>query len=647
MKMTKKKKDSNSNLDVLHKEITKRTSKEFSRALTDKNKSIKTQNLLSVSLPEKSVDDLEKELENLMVDYELSKKQDDLKVDLDTLKRLDFSVEIILNQKKLDELLSKNIQQLSKDFLENKIKDVQNLFEDEKYKQSAERWFKYGQDVLTKVSEQSTKFCPICNTNITDRLETILANYDSYFDESYNNFVAELNTKVDKLQTNINLIEKYELASESLETIFNKYTKLFAELVFEKYDFSQIKSDLETLKANLKSKNDNIQKAFNKPKNIKSNIKNLNDAITNLQALTKSIITILESKALDTHKIEDKIRQTYKNIIIVEFDQINKNGALSIYKQNNERIAEIENKILPHLKRKLSEALKKIKAESEGISKHLIKMGITHFDIDINEDDKDENIIIRYKNSGSHKNKLANSLSDGEKTALAFAYFLSKFDSEVNNEKKLKEAVVIIDDPISSLDQNRLYSTASLIHENFENIKQLIVLSHSFLFLKYFNSLSRNTECFFLDQSKITKLPEELVNFETPYFYMLKNLIDFKNGKVEYNKVKKYLPNYIRRILETFLSFKFSKIISERSSYRSPGLNEFDKNIDQTRLDTRTKAELKGKISKISTICNDYSHGNAHHTEESFYISENDLKSLVEATIDIIETIDGPPINTN
>jgi len=633
-------KDSNKELDNKHKEITRRRSKDFSKSLTDKNKSIQTQNLSLTVLPTKTLYELEKELADLVIDYELSKKQDGLKDDLETLRQLDFSKKIALDLTKNDELLSKNIQQLSKDVLEKKIKDVQKLFEDEKYKQSAEKWFKYGKDVLKEIDKQSTKICPICDTDITDKFKTLLVDYDGYFDESYNNFITELNSKIGKLKTDIELLEKYELDVGTLETIFNKYTKLLSELVFEKYDFSQIKTDLETLKTNLESKNNNIQKTFSKPADIENNIESLNIAITNFQTLRSSIISVLESKTLNTNQIEDKIRGTYKDIIILEFNQTDKNGVLSVYKENKEKISKIEKTTLPVLKNKLSEELKKIKAESKSISKYLAKMGITHFDIDINEDQEDENIIIKYKNSSNDKNKLENSLSDGEKTALAFAYFLSKFENEVNTKAKLKKSVVVIDDPISSLDQNRLYSTAYLIYKNFEDVKQLIVLSHNFLFLKYFNSLSVKPECFFLDQNIITELPEELRNFETPYFYMLKGLIDFNNGETNYNKVKKYLPNYIRRILETFLSFKFSRVVDRKGGYRSPGLNEFDKNIEQTDFDEKIKKEISEKIAKIISIGDAHPQGNAHKKEENFYISENDLKILAKNTIDIIETMD-------
>jgi wobble nucleotide-excising tRNase len=464
---------------------------------------------------------------------------------------------------------------------------------------------------------------------------------------SYEKFISELKTKTDEVASAISLLDQYEKNAEKLDKLFTKYEKLLSQLVFEKFDFSIIKNDLTALEKALKAKIDNIQSVLSKPTDVSDNLTKLNNALTKLQNLKTGILSVLESKKLNTHTIEGNIRQTYNEIIVLEFNNLDNTGALEKYRNNKKRISVIEeskNEGLPFLKDKLREELKKLKAESKSISIYLVKMGIDHFDIDINENEEDENIVIKYKNSTNDKNKLKNCLSDGEKTALAFAYFLSKFENEINTPEKVKDSVVVIDDPISSLDDNRLYSTAHLIWRNFEEVKQLIVLSHNFLFLKFFNSFyCGKANCLFLDGEKITDLPDELKNFETPYFYMLKTIIDFldqNNQNVNYNEAKRYLPNFIRRVLETFLSFKFSRTVNKAGGHRSPGLNEFDENIDNTDMEDEIKKALKDKIAEINRIADAHSHGNAHHTQENFYISEADLKTLSQNAISVIETMD-------
>lgn len=640
----KKLENENGKLDEKFEEIKKKWSQDFNKTLL--NSRLMAPKILDAQLPAEELELIERNLYQLKIDYELSKKQDDLNVDLEELRQLTFDA-FSIDFEKIDEILAKNIQQLSKEVLEKKIAKIQNIFSDEQHQQSVERWFKYGKDVLEKITEHKGKNCPICNTDISNRLDSLLHDYQGYFDESYENFISGLKTKTDEVSAIITLLNQCEKNTEKLDKLFTKYEKLLEQLLFEKFDFLPIDNDLAALEKALKAKNDNIQSILNKPSSISDNLAKLNEAITKFQNLKTSIVKLLESKKLNTPTIEGNIRQTYNEIIVLEFNNSNKGKILEKYKNNKNRILIIEeskSEGLPFLKDKLREELKKLKAESKSISVYLVKMGIDHFDIDINENKQDENIIIKYKNSTNDKNKLKNCLSDGEKTALAFAYFLSKFENEINTPEKIKDSVIVIDDPISSLDDNRLYSTAHLIWYNFEEVDQLIVLSHNFLFLKFFNSFyCGGANCLFLDGEKITDLPDELKNFETPYFYMLKTIIDFldqNNQNIKYNEAKRYLPNFIRRVLETFLSFKFAKISSSRNINHSPGIENFDENINETSLDDAVKKDLISKIKQVKDISDKFSHGNLQHTQENFYISETDLKTLAQNAISVIETMD-------
>ncbi len=280
-----------------------------------------------------------------------------------------------------------------------------------------------------------------------------------------------------------------------------------------------------------------------------------------------------------------------------------------------------------------------MKVESKSIAKYLQKLGVEHFIVEIS-DSEGENVIIKYRDSAIEKSRLKNCLSEGEKTALAFAYFLSKFENEVNTEEDIKASVVVIDDPISSLDENRLYSTAILINEVFCNVRQLIVLSHNFLFLKFFYSYCNKAKCLFLSDGKLDELPDELKNFETPYYYMLRRIEQYvaDDENRDYLQAKLYLPNMIRRVLETFLSFKFSRIVGRGK--HSPGLPEFKNNIEQTNYDEATKSELKTIIDDIVGITDAHSHGNAQHQQESCYISEAELLKLAQNAMTVIYKMD-------
>jgi len=634
-------------LDARLKSINQVNSSHFNKTLTDKGKRLTPPDLTNKSLPSETIDALHQKLSGLAADYDLSKKQQDLAVDLNTLGRLVFQ-QYDLDLNKVGAALNKSVQQLSKEVLEDRINEVKKSFTDTTDKERVEKWFRFGKSVLDSAKQHGgqTK-CPICDTDISDSLDDILGNFNGYFDKGYEDFIVELKKYREQLQGAIDLLSQCEANACNFKGLWEKYKAQLNGSVFVNFDFNAIKAELEKILRACDSKLANIQFSFSIPLATIKGISEATIAISRFDNLKNTCLTILSAKKLDRSKIEDEIRDTYGRITLVEFDKADKGGNLNRYKENRKRINAIGTLDVANVdgllfcQNQLREELKKLKVESKSISKYLKLMGIDHFIVDINEEVPDENIIIKYNSSGTDKNRLRNCLSDGEKTALAFSYFLSKFENECGEAGKCKESIVVIDDPISSLDENRLYSTAYLIRDSFKTVKQLIVLSHNFLFLKFFNSsYDGKINCLFINNSKLFDLPEELKNFESPYFYMFKNIIAFSDGADnDYNNAKKYLPNYIRRVLETFLSFKFAKIVG-KSARRSPGLSEFDKDIDGTTLADSLKQDLKNKIARIVKITDQHSHGNAQLTEENFYISEDELKNLSKDAVDIIEKMD-------
>ncbi|WP_258403295.1 AAA family ATPase [Pseudomonas aeruginosa] len=71
-------------------------------------------------------------------------------------------------------------------------------------------------------------------------------------------------------------------------------------------------------------------------------------------------------------------------------------------------------------------------------------------------------------------------LSEGEKTAIAFVYFITKLKENGNN---IKDTIVVVDDPVSSFDSNHLFHAYSFLRTQCTEAKQLILPSnrgHSF-----------------------------------------------------------------------------------------------------------------------------------------------------------------------
>ena len=72
-----------------------------------------------------------------------------------------------------------------------------------------------------------------------------------------------------------------------------------------------------------------------------------------------------------------------------------------------------------------------------------------------------------------------NTLSAGDRNTLALAFFFASLDQDSN----LAQKIVVIDDPMTSLDEHRTLRTRQEMHELNSRVEQMIVLSHSKSFL--------------------------------------------------------------------------------------------------------------------------------------------------------------------
>lgn len=88
-------------------------------------------------------------------------------------------------------------------------------------------------------------------------------------------------------------------------------------------------------------------------------------------------------------------------------------------------------------------------------------------------------------------NRSSKSLSEGEKNFVTFLYFYHVLKGSQTESGMTADKVVVIDDPVSSLDSDVLFIVSSVIRELFDDvrnnkgtIKQVFVLTHNIYFHK-------------------------------------------------------------------------------------------------------------------------------------------------------------------
>ena len=210
--------------------------------------------------------------------------------------------------------------------------------------------------------------------------------------------------------------------------------------------------------------------------------------------------------------------------------------------------------------------------------------------------------------------QIAKNLSEGEKTAVAFLYFLKSLEDK---DFDLADGVVVIDDPVSSLDANSLYGAFGYLKEKTVKAKQLFILTHHFTLFKQAknwlghmpknDSLKRvakyqiECECGASCRiSKICSLHKLLDEYDSEYYYLFKKVYSIGNNSDPTVSLDQYygMPNLARRLVEAFFAFKQPNLLKGNSN------SSLFKVIEGTNLNTVEKTKIDRFLNIFSHLQN-------------------------------------------
>ena len=141
-----------------------------------------------------------------------------------------------------------------------------------------------------------------------------------------------------------------------------------------------------------------------------------------------------------------------------------------------EKISSLKQEINPKHIDKINSILKKVNTNFEIVpaeDKDHSSANYINYNLQINE----HSIPITANGSSQH---FKNTLSAGDRNTLAFAFFLAKLEIDGDIEKK----IIVFDDPITSMDTNRIHFLQNRIAKLATEASCIIVLSHSKSFLR-------------------------------------------------------------------------------------------------------------------------------------------------------------------
>lgn len=426
-------------------------------------------------------------------------------------------------------------------------------------------WAKSGLHIYKrKDSALAIGKCAFCGGELT-------AERVAYLNAFYSNEAARLKDKISTCQESIfaekKNVEELWLTKISPNDFMDSCQVEFKELSAQ---YEQCRNNyialLDDLNRQLEQKKENLFLKIDVAIYGTTAKEDLNEWIHKAESVIKKHNDIVNS--FETTR--NSARKAYKEYLVASFLQREKylqiKSEADIERSENVKFQqEIENK-----EKDNEQLLASIKSILEGKNKleEYIQRFLCRKDISINVANDDH--FELYRNG-----KIAKNLSEGEKMAIAFSYFMVDLESLGD---ALRNTIVFIDDPISSLDANHIAQVSYLINDFFfrkgldsskpekvcNYFAQLFVATHNFEFFSFLNDANnfqrgkdKNVTQKYLvkreneTSSTFLNLPKSFGKCKSEYVYLFSEIDAFKEEGCPEDKYY-IMPNIIRRFLEIY-----------------------------------------------------------------------------------------------
>lgn len=429
---------------------------------------------------------------------------------------------------------------------------------------NATDWVRQGHEHYTEITDGK---CPYCQRQLPDDFEDQIK---VCFDEQYQNDIDDLRHFQDAYISDM---------QSFLEVLNNNLRDAFPRL-----DLTEYKAKLALLEKTIEVNTRHIADKLKEPSSVITleNVKMLRDELNTIidglnqqiQANNDIVGAKKEKQKECTAKVWELIAHTLKDEIL---------SYLASRKAADSDITALAGTIEQGKK-----ALVGLKDEIDLLSKRIVSTGPTIKSInDLLRDSGFQGFHLREKKGSQnvyevvrHNGQVAANLSEGERNFIAFLYFYhlvrgSHSDSDVSRDK-----IVVIDDPVSSMDSSVLFIVSTLVREMvgvcFNNteyrpqeqemagdyIKQIFILTHNVYFHREitYNQVPRYDCVSFFVVNKTSNISsiKHCVREKPSAPTQQENFNPVQNSYTalwgEYKEVDTVIPtlNVIRRILEYY-----------------------------------------------------------------------------------------------
>jgi len=478
-----------------------------------------------------------------------------------------------------------------------------------------EKWVEAGCEL-----HGHSKECLYCGNSVS---ENRLAELRNHFSESYQRLSREL-TRFKKSLDPFPFTFKPADPANVMPDLRPRYesglSKLNAWII-------KVQAILDTLSAIIEQKMRSIESALEVP-DIELTAPSIEEIISEINSVVDEHDRRAANLSQTKIDIRDKLVKHYASNFFLEQNVAQKEATINAIV---DRIGQAE-----ALKVKIQILIQRIEEEIKGSSvgagrlNELLASILVRNDISV-VDHGDGTFEFRRGES------LAKNLSDGERTAVSFAYFMVSLEE---GEAGILDQIIFIDDPICSLDANHIYAIYALIREKLMGCKQLFVSTHNSEFFNLIRDAwigyrpaagaANHTSCYLVTRvlgengntsSTISRLPELLRKFKSEYQFVFSQLKQFAENPSPSLHEAYTAPNLVRKFFEAYTGF------------RRPGSGSWSDKLDLVIDDVVTRRE-------VQKFADDASHlqSPARATQHPDYISNS--QNIVRTVIDSINQKD-------
>lgn len=505
---------------------------------------------------------------------------------------------------------------------------------------SLNNWVKQGFDLYKTKKEQEK--CLFCRKPLDSDFLSSLSNH---FNKDYDDFqsaIVFLKDEILKIKKTTIALKNDDLHPDLKKSYTTKAKEL--NIIVEK-----INAWIDEIEIILNKKYNNPLIAVASPKAPEEFLTSYNQIVADLNKIILNHNEKVNNHANEVSTAKEKIELHLIAVALMEQDynkmltDINEASELAktakkAFDDCNVEIISLENKTSD-----IARAIPKI-------NKHL-KEFFGREEIKLDIDGNKKNYIIK------RDGQPANNLSEGEKTAIAFSYFIVKVGEGDFDKSK---GIIFIDDPISSFDSNFIYHCFSLIKNHFKEVGQLFISTHNFQLFnlakewlinknnttnkdnkkaKTEGKSEKETPCEFfmienytesdVRKAKIIELDKTLRNFKSEYHFLFAKLTAFSQKQdTEYEDLYT-IGNMARRFIDIFADFKIPTTGNQKSK-----MDVLIKNIN----------EREEKISTVNAdkaykLVNEFSH-NSDPISTIEHKDKSESKNAINILLDIVKKSD-------